>query len=360
MRRIYFVASFLILAVSLQSYAQNVVIRSHDPHIRYSGRILMQDEAAELSWTASSAKINFNGTGAKATLRDEHAYNYINVIVDDKLVAVIKPDSVQKEYTLVAGLQPGNHTLELFKRTEAAMGKTWFYEFSLDKGASIMQPPAVKKRKIEFFGNSITCGYAVLDTTGQDRGTAPFEDGYLSYASITARHFDAELHNISRSGIGILVSWFPQIMPDIYNRLDISDTESKWDFSKYTPDVVVINLFQNDAWIVKLPENEQFKAKFGTKPPTEDQIIKAYRDFVKNIRNKYPKAQIICALGNMDAAQAGSAWPGYVEKAVAQLGDKKIYTHFFPYKNTPGHPSKKEQQAMADDLISYIDQHIKW
>jgi hypothetical protein len=32
--------------------------------------------------------------------------------------------------------------------------------------------------------------------------------------------------------------------------LDPVDSTSKWDFSGYTPDVVVINLFQNDSWLV--------------------------------------------------------------------------------------------------------------
>jgi hypothetical protein len=355
-----FFLMLLVIPVSTFCYAQNLIIRSHDPHIRYSGRIIMQDDAAELSWPGTSLKINFRGTGVKAMLKDEHGYDYWNIIVDDKVVSVIQPDSNQKEYTLVSGLAPGNHTLELFKRTEWAMGKTWFYEFALDKNGATLPPPPPQKRKMEFFGNSISCGYAVEDLTGQDRGTAPYENGYLSYAAITARHFDAEFHNTSRSGIGIMVSWDALIMPELYNRLDPTDAESKWDFSKYTPDVVVINLFQNDAWITKLPENAQFKARFGIKPPTEEQIIKAYRDFVKTIRGKYTKAKIICVLGNMEAVKEGSPWPGYVQKAVAQLDDKNIYAHIFPYKNTPGHPSKSEQQAMADDLIAFIDQHIKW
>lgn len=329
-------------------------------HIRYSGRIAMTDEAAELSWSASSIKMNFKGSFIKTTLRDEHGNDYWNVILDGKVISVLQPDSVQKQYTLATGLSDGNHTIELFKRSEWAMGRTWFYGFELDKNASVLSPPAQQKRKMEIFGNSITCGYANEDTTGQDRGTAPYENAYLSYASITARHFDAELHSTSRSGIGIMVSWAPLIMPEMYYRLDATDAESKWDFSKYTPDLVVINLFQNDCWIVKLPDNDQFKARFGTKPPTDDQIVKAYKDFVKTIRSKYPKAQIICALGSMDAVKEGAPWPGYIKKAVDQIGDKKIFVHIFPYKNTPGHPSKKEQQAMADDLINFIDQNIKW
>jgi len=324
------------------------------------GRIGMPDDAAELAWPGSSASINFNGTGVKVSLKDERGENFYNVIVDGKLSTVIHPDSVKREYVLVSNLSKGNHSLELFKRTEWTMGKTWLYEFALDKGSSTLPPPPVHKRKMEFFGNSITCGYADIDSSGKDRGSAPFENTYLSYATITANHFDAEFNITARSGIGILVSWFPQIMPEMYDKLDPTDSESKWDFSKFTPDIVVINLFQNDSWIVKLTDNEQFKARFGTKAPTEEQIIKAYREFVKTIRNKYPKAKIICALGSMDATQAGSPWPGYIEKAVAQTGDKNILTHFFPYKNTPGHPNVKEQQEMADDLIAFIDQNIKW
>ncbi|HTD42175.1 MAG TPA: SGNH/GDSL hydrolase family protein [Mucilaginibacter sp.] len=358
MRKLYFFVMFLVANTSC--YSQNIVVKSHDVHIRYSGRIAMTDDAAELSWSASSIKMNFKGTSVKATLKDEHGYDYWSVIIDGNVVSVIQPDSIQKQYTLASGLTDGNHTVELFKRTEWPMGKMWFYGFELDRNASVLQPPPQQKRKIEFFGDSITCGYAIEDSTGQDRGTAPYENAYLSYASITARHFDAELHSTSKSGIGILVSWVPLIMSEMYYRLDATDAESKWDFSKYTPNLVVINLFQNDSWIVKLPDNDQFKARFGTKPPTDEQIIKAYKDFVKTIRSKYPKAQIICALGSMEAVKEGTPWSGYVQKAVAQIGDKKIYTHFFPYKNTPGHPSKKEQQAIADDLIVFIDQNIKW
>lgn len=359
MRYKYFLI-LLFITASISGYAQIVVVKSHDTHIHYMGRVIMQDEAAELSWSGTSLRINFKGTGVKATLRDEHGVNTFNVIVDDKVVSVLHPDTIQKQYILASGLTPGNHSVELFKRTEWAMGKTWFYQFALDKNSLVLPPPPVKKRKIEFFGNSITCGYADEDSSGRDRGTAPYENGYLSYAALTARHFDAEFTNTSRSGIGILVSWDPLIMPELYDRADATDSESKWDFSKYTPQVVVINLFQNDAWITKLPENNQFKARFGTKAPSDDQIIKAYKEFVKNIRNKYPKAQIICALGSMDATKEGSPWPGYIQKAVAQLDDKNIYTHFFPYKNTPGHPNVKEQQAMADDLIAFIEAHIKW
>jgi len=350
----------LLTFVSIICRAQLLVLNPHDPRIHYTGRIVMQDETAEISWPSSSLKINFKGTGAKAVLKDEHGNNYYDVIVDDKVVAVIHPDSLRNEYTLVAGLADGNHSLELFKRTEWATGKTWFYRFILDKNSVPFPVSPAKKRRMEFFGNSITCGVAVEDTSGKDNLKTQYTNSYLSYGAITARHFDAEFHNTSQGGVGVMVSWIPVIMPEMYNLLDPTDFQSLWDFSKFTPDLVVINMMQNDSWLVKLPENEQFKARFGKTPPTEDQIIKAYRSFVKTIRNTYPKAQIICTLGCMDATKQGSPWPGYVEKAVTQLNDKNIYTHFFSWNNAPRHPNIKEQQAMADDLIGFIDQNIKW
>jgi len=331
-----------------------------DPHIRFSGRIAMTDSTAELAWSATSIVINFNGERIDAVLKDERSDNNYNVIVDGKVLNILHPQAAKKTYRLADNLKPGKHTLELFKRTEWAMGKTWFYGFELGDDEKLLPPPPGKKRKIEFFGNSITCGYADEDTTGKDRGTSPYENSYLSYASITARHFNAELHNTSKSGIGITVSWFPLIMSEMYDRLDATDPDSKWDFSKYTPDLVVINLFQNDSWIVKLPNNDQFKARFGATPPTPEFIINAYQQFVKSVRYKYPKAKIVCILGSMDATKAGSPWPGYIDKAVAGLSDKNIYTHFIPYKNTNGHPSAKEQQDMADDLIAFIEKNISW
>ncbi|WP_183560758.1 SGNH/GDSL hydrolase family protein [Mucilaginibacter sp. SP1R1] len=361
MRKTYLITLFFVFTAGISNcIAQIVVLKSKDQHIRYTGRINMTDEAAELYWTGSSIKINFNGTGASAMIQDERGDNYFTVIVDDKVINTLHLDNTKRTYILAEGLPAGAHSLELFKRTEWEMGKTTFYQFVLAKDAAVLPAPADKKRKIEFFGNSITCGYAVEDTSGKDRGTAPYENGYISYAAITARHFNADYVCTAKSGIGVLVSWFPLIMPEMYNRLDPTDPTSLWDFSKYTPDLVVINLFQNDSWIVQQPNNPQFKERFGSKAPEPDQIIKAYRELVKNIRKKYAKAQIICMLGSMDATKEGSPWPGYIEKAVAELKDKNIYTHFIPYKNTGGHPSVKEQQAMADDLIGFIDKQVKW
>jgi hypothetical protein len=149
-------------------------------------------------------------------------------------------------------------------------------------------------------------------------------------------------------------------MQEMYDLVDPYDSTRKWDFSRYTPDLVLINLFQNDSWLINMPSNEQFKARYGAKAPSADSIVAAYQHLLRSIREKYPQAQILCILGSMDATKAGSPWPSYIDQAVAAMHDTRMYTHFIPFKGTPGHPSVREQQAMADDLIGYIDAHINW
>ncbi|WP_158795328.1 SGNH/GDSL hydrolase family protein [Pedobacter sp. L105] len=360
MRIIICLSFFFTLFITGQCQGQDIFIKSKDSHIHYMGRVDKQDNTAQLSWPGTNLTINFKGTGVKALLRDERGDNFYTVIVDGQVTGTIHLEKEKKSYHLASGLSAGEHHLQLFKRTEWDKGKTWFYGFQLAQGSVLLPAPIEKKHKIEFFGNSITCGYAVEDSSGKDRGTAPYENNYISYAAITARHFDAEYYCIAKSGIGVMVSWFPLIMPEMYNRLDATDEHSRWNFKNYTPDVVVINLFQNDSWIVKIPDNEQFKARFGTAAPKPAFIIKAYQNMVVKIRSAYPKAEIICALGSMDATALGAPWMGYIEQAVKNIGDDKIHTLCFPYKNRPGHPNVKEQQDMADLLIPYIEKLTGW
>ncbi len=157
-----------------------------------------------------------------------------------------------------------------------------------------------------------------------------------------------------------MVSFGPLIMPEMYARLDASDPKSAWDFAKFTPDVVVINLGENDSTLTKRPLSPQFKERFGAVPPTPEATVKAYADFYASIRARYPQAQIVCCLGCMDAVRSGSPWPGYIEQAVASLNDPRMTAHFFAFKGGPGHPNVAEQQAMADDLIAYLEKTAKW
>lgn len=359
MYKYHFSVIVLLVIVSVTASSQSRFIAATDAHISYEGRIAFKNDAAELSWPGTNFTVQFEGTGIAGEFKDADTANYYNIIVDGASIHKLHFDTAKQTYTLAEGLPAGKHQVEVFKRTEWDKGKTWFYGLYVNDGTKLLPPAPRPKRKIEFFGNSVSCGYAIEDTVS-DSPVGYFENNYDAYAAITARHFNAQYHCTAKSGIGIMLSWFPLIMPEMYNRLDPTDSTSRWDFTKYTPDVVVINLFQNDSWLVNMHDHPQFKARFGTTPPTADYTIQAYKNFVQTIRATYPKAHIICMLGSMDITRQGSPWPGYVQKAVELLNDKKIYTYFAPYKNSPGHPKTAEQKVLADGLIKFIDEHIKW
>jgi lysophospholipase L1-like esterase len=343
------------------SFSQTFIKPNHQALI-YSGRVNMNADSASFYWPGTSVSINFKGTGLNAVLKSTNEPAYYYVIVDDSVTTKIEipVGNASTSFTLASGLTQKSHHLQLFKLSNNT-SVNQFYGFEIPSDSKILKASELPKRKIEFYGNSITAGHGVDVPDGEkDNGVPFYFNNYYAYSALTARHFNAQYSCIARSGIGVMVSWFPEIMPEIYDRINPSDENSKWDFSNYTPDIVVVNLFQNDAWIVNSPSNEQFKRRFGTQKPTEEFIVNAYKDFITSIRSKYPKANIICALGNMDATKTGSKWPSYIKEAILRLDDPRIYSLFFPYKNTPGHPKRDDQQAMANQLIQFIEKHIKW
>ncbi len=352
---------FAILIFS--SCIGQTIVPYHHKHISYMGRIdTTKNTCIQMYWPGTSITLNFRGTEAKAVLKNEPGNTYFYAIVDgDESNAIkIKPDTNKISYTLASGLPYGKHTVTLFKLTDNTT-ITSFYGFELDDGAHILKSDKAKKRKIEFYGNSITAGHGVdVPEDQKDSGAPFFFNNYWTYAARTARYFDAQYSCIARSGIGLMVSWFPQIMPEIYDRINPNDSLSKWYFNRFSPNIVVVNLYQNDMWISDQPEQPQFKVRFGGVAPDSTKIIKSYQNFILKLRAEYPKASIICTLGSMNATADHSLWPGYLRSAVKGLNDPKILTHFFTYKNTSGHPKASEQKIMADELINFINKNIKW
>jgi hypothetical protein len=361
MRKILFLLILVLVILNGCKNDKELFVNYTNPEIEYWGRIdTTAQEGVEIFWSGTSIKINFEGESIQALLKDESGDNYFNIITDNDSLSILRPDTSKRLYSLASHLPDGKHSLEIFKRTEWTRGKTIFYGFQIENEPQVLPKSPPKKRKIEFYGNSITAGYAVEDTSGNDSPDSTYTNNYLSYSNITARHFDAEYQCICRSGIGITISWFPLIMPELFDRLNPADAASKWDFSLYKPDIVVVNLFQNDSWLVNIPERAEYKLYLGNKEINDEFFISAYQKFVSDLREYYPEADIICLLGSMDATINGSEWVKYIKHAVENINDEKIYTHFIPFKGTSGHPSIKEQEEMAISLINFIDENIVW
>jgi hypothetical protein len=332
-------------AAQLQIILQpaRVTILPNDPNMQYVGRVYRGNPLSpKLGWAGTAVIACFEGTSLATKLSDNGGNAYFMVRVDDGPATVLDCAAGVVTYTLASGLPFDVHKVELFKRTEANFGQVTFCGFTLDPGCTLVAPPARPPLKIEFYGDSVTNGLALESSA--DEQTAPFENAYQSYAAQTARALGAEYSCIAVSGIGLMSSWWNETMPaNYYYRHDPGNASSNWDFSQWQADVVVVNLGQNDYW---------------TSTPTPTAAINGYVSFARTLRGKYPAARIILALGSMNATQAGSPWPGYIESAVAQLnttyGDAHVYSLIFPYCGLNSHPHLPQHTVMANSLTTFI------
>jgi GDSL-like Lipase/Acylhydrolase. len=328
-------------------------------HFQYTGRIDFSDTAApKISWPGSQVAAGFSGPYLALTLDDQFGKNYFSVFIDGDWnnPFIIDCEPGVKDYVVSTNLSPGKHNFTLFKRTEGEEGRTGFLGVKLAVGEGLLAPPPKPTRKIEFFGDSVTSGMGNEAALDADDDVLAEKNNFLAYGAITARNLNAEYVSTSQSGIGILASWNPFLMPEFYDQLDaVDNNDSKWDFSSWQPDVVVINLFQNDNSLVEEVLNPV---------PTDEQRIAAYEDFLARIRAVYPQAYIVATLGSMDAVRAGSPWPGYIRTAVArfseQNSDARIATFFFPDVGFYKHPRVQHHQHNAELLTGFIKQKMGW
>src|ERR1035437_3352728 len=188
----------LLLSLNAQTMYQ---VNASDTNIQFTGRVNKIDpNNVFFAFPGVSIKTKFQGTAIDAILIEYGSgstttTNYFNVIIDGGIPTVLKLSSSQTIYQLARGLYDGIHTIELFKRTESNVGKVAFKGFQLQTGKKLIQPDTLPQRKIEFIGNSITCGYGnELTTTVPDNFhfTSANENNYKAWGAITARNLSAQ------------------------------------------------------------------------------------------------------------------------------------------------------------------------
>jgi hypothetical protein len=150
MKKIYSFLIISIISIILMSCSEKkeLFVSFSNPKIEFSGRIdTSKVDAAELYWSGSSIKINFEGESIEALLKDESRDNYYNIILDNDSIVVLRLDTIKQYYKLASNLPKGKHSIKIFKRAEWDRGKTSFYGFKLNKGAKIL-PKSLSKNMI--------------------------------------------------------------------------------------------------------------------------------------------------------------------------------------------------------------------
>ena len=320
---------------------------------RFIGRFdQSKPDAPVFAWPGTAIALRFTGTAIGVTLSDSGT-NVFEVILDGKHTVLTLQAGTNK-YPLGTGLAAGAHDLLLYRRTEASFKETTFNGF--DVAASAYLPATLPTRRLEVIGDSISAGYG-NEGTLPCPFTAATENHYLSYEAIAARAVNAELYTEAWSGIGVSRNYdggTTDVMPDRYPRTLPERATSTWDFGRFIPDAVVINLGTND--FAKGDPGAPFQA--------------AYLKFVSDLRGHYPSARFFLALGTMlssdDYAKA-AAYLNAVIAARATAGDKNLTLLEFGLQdgNADGlgcdyHPSLKTHQKMADKLQAALKADLGW
>jgi lysophospholipase L1-like esterase len=329
--------------------------------VHFIGRFTSEPEGPRFSWPGSAIVTRFSGTGLDVRLADSGT-SYFAVVIDGGPPTVLATNGTKDTYTLAANLPAGEHTVLLEKRTESFLGIVRFLGFVTPPGTTLVPSAAPYARKIEFVGDSITCGYGNAGVGPTCTFSAETEDEYNAYAAIASRKLGAAHVSVAYSGIGIYRNSngaTDNQMPVRFNRTIADDPTIPWDFS-YKPDVVVVNLGTND---------------FATGDPGQA-YIDAMSFFLDDVRGHYPDAFLLLAVGSMlsDSYPVGAMQltkvKGYLEGIVAaRKGAGDTAVGFVDLGEQNGvedgigcdyHPSIATHAKMADKLVAAIQAAKGW
>ncbi len=320
--------------------------------LAFAGRVReLGPRSGRYAWSGAGFIAHFVGTGFDAELEDAAQFH---TLVVDGTVSTLETSPGRAWYSLASGLPNGEHVVELYRQTEAFVGVTTLHGVAVRDG-ELAAPPSSTTRRLEFVGDSITAGYGNEGANTGCSFSPETENHYLTYGAVAARALGARASTLAWSGRGVVKNYDGgdgEFMPALYDRTLPQEGDTPWSFVEPV-DAVVINLGTND---------------FSTAPdPTVEDFAAAYEAFLRHIREKNPNAFILGTVGPMlqaaDLALARQA----IERAVERrhkAGDTRVGSYLLRTRNeAPGcdwHPSVKTHQAMADELVGQLKQHLGW
>ena len=309
-----------------------------------------------------SFKLLWNGTCPEST--PDRIWPRYAVWLDGERILDARQNETEKEVTVFRGEGTGSHTVRLVKLSECSQSLVGVKEILTD---GKITPLPEKGLKIEFIGDSITCGYGVEGTAADTFSTAT-ENAEKSHAFLAAKALGADAYLTAYSGCGLISGYTENeinegnLMIPVYEKAGRIEwtlpggrkpQEIPWDFSVFTPDYVVIHLGNNDlSWTRGIPEREEL-------------FLQRYLEFLAMVRKNNPKARILCVLG-IDGDDLVDRVAEAVEYRRERLGDRAVRFLRLPQADearygagADHHPSEEFQRVLSEVLEKALRDWIK-
>lgn len=358
-------------AVYSNSYTlHNIDISPLNGTVRYLGRSYYQNGRLVMAYSGSGCEFSFYGNKASLTFIGDNtstegpAYSQarIAVYVNGERTADFMMDSPEKTIDIITNAVPDSYTVKVLKLSESSKSIAALDNISIN---AVDSPEATSNRplNIEFIGDSITCGFGIDDASGTGTFSTATEDITKTYAFLACEALNADCSIVAFSGYGLLpgntvtgsgITHAPKTVLQYYDKIGYSSghigicypQNYSWTFLR-PADIVVINLGTNDALYIEQGYN------------TEAEFVEAYMDLITEVRDKNPKAKIICSLGMMNQ----TLYPA-IENAVSSInmgpGIQNVFLLKFDQQlpedgvATDGHPSAATHVRAAEQLVNRI------
>lgn len=344
-------------------------------YLKISGRTTLVGDTLYLGF--SGAYIEFEAETAKIQVTfctdrevmEEIYRGWVAIYIDGSKEPSMRFDLTQPEQTVTIFEEPSARKvrIRITKMSEAAFGLVGIRNL-VTEGDKPLIPTPEKARKIEFIGDSITCGFGNEGLDGVDVFCTAQENPQDAYAILTAEALDADYQLVSWSGIGIITNWIPEtedepleeiLMPKLYRYRDLrlceklGLLEETWDFAEYVPDLIVIFLGTNDDSYVRNKDDR--KEYFGSR----------YYSFLEQVHESNPSAAILCILGTMgqNLCEEEAKRVAAFQAAHPQV---RIESMVMPDQlpedgiGSEGHPSKVTHRKAAELLSAKIKEFLEW
>jgi len=352
-----FTASLLLGINCSTSKAVATVNSIEGSKLKAFGRSLSNGETLELIGSAAHLSVNFDGTSCivYASIGSGGTRNYLQYELDGNYIGRLRIDGDQAIPIPIDMASTGRHQLTLYKATEAQTGPIYISKIDA-KNIEVVE--ANSNPIIEFIGNSITCG-ASSDLSVASCTQGQYQDhhnAYYAFGPRAARALNANYFLSSVSGIGIYRTWNRNgpSMPQLYEKTDLQlQSTRQWDFSRYSPAIVTIELGTND-----LSEGDGSpRAAFDSTV-----FIRDYIEFIKLVKSKYPTATIALLNSPIVSGDPRMMLEACLQSIKTSINksfpnDKQLEVFSFAEITGNGcfnHPSVDQQGAMAAQVQPFL------